>query len=156
MKAEVNKIRKHWQKQAQNRKSQENQVTCRDIWQRWLEVEMIKKYIKGAKRVLDVGCGNGYTTRQIAPLVSEVLGIDYSADMISRADKELKKSPSIKNISFKVADVTKLNKNELGTFNAAVSERCLINLASWEAQKKAIVNIASVIKKGGIFIFSEG
>lgn len=130
------------------------EVTHPDIWQRWLEIQMIRKFLRKV-RVLDIGCGNGHTTRLISPHVKEIVGIDYSPEMIKRADKELKKTKE-KNISFFVGDVLSLEKSDFGLFDTAISERCLINLASWAEQKKAIDNIATILKKRGRYIFVEG
>ncbi len=40
--------------------------------------------------------------------------------------------------------------------DVAVAQRCLINLATWENQQKAIENITRVIKPGGYFVMQEG
>lgn len=130
------------------------EVTHPDIWQRWLEIQVIKRFLE-KDRVLDVGCGNGHTARLIAPFVKNIVGIDYSSEMIKRANLELEKSLAGK-VSFQVRDVIKLKPFDLGKFNLVISERCLINLDSWEAQKRAIANIASVLKKGGRYLFVEG
>lgn len=143
------KIKEFWEERAQEGRG-ENEITHRDIWQRWLEIEYIKAFLDREARVIDIGCGNGHTTGLIAPLVKEVTGIDYSKAMIERARAA---SPRI---AFGVCDVMDLSPSGYGTFDAAISERCLINLTSWKDQKKAIGNIASVIKKGGLFLFIEG
>lgn len=152
------RIKKFWQSRADKDNITDKEVTHRDIWQRWLEIEMIKRFINKNQRVLDVGCGNGYSTRNIAPLVSEIVGIDYSEAMIKRA---IKVSYSSKNhiktsIKFKVKNVLDLDKSDFGLFDVVISERCLINLSSQEDQKKAIANIASILKPGSLFLFIEG
>lgn len=43
-----------------------------------------------------------------------------------------------------------------GSFDIAVATRCLINLATWENQQRAIGEILSCLKPGGLFITSEG
>jgi SAM-dependent methyltransferase len=134
--------------------TESTKVTHPDIWQRWLEIQMIKRFLK-KDRVLDIGCGNGHTTRLIAPFVKNIVGIDYSPEMIKRAHAELEKSLA-KKVVFEVGDVTKLSPSDFGKFDLAISERCLINLGSWEAQKTAIANIASVVKNGGRYLFVEG
>lgn len=144
------KVKDFWQNQAKN-KAPSNKVTHRDVWQRTLEIEMIKLFLT-KKRAIDIGCGNGYTTKKITPFVEEIVGIDYSSEMINRAKKE----SAHKNITYSVQDVLKLSPKNFGFFDIAISERCLINLESWSAQKKAIKNISSVLKKGGLFIFVEG
>jgi len=120
---------------------------------------MIKKMLTESDRVIDIGCGNGYTTRLIAPFVSEAVGIDYSVEMINRAmatavasQEDLRKPP----VTFRICDVLDLTPSTFGLFDLAISERCLINLASWDEQKRAIANIASILKPRGSFIFVEG
>lgn len=143
------KIKQFWEGRAQEGR-RDNEITHRDIWQRWLEIEYIKAFLNKRARVIDIGCGNGYTTGLIAPLVKEATGIDYSDAMIARARHT---SPGI---VFGVLDVANLKPSDYGIFDIAISERCLINLTSWKDQRKAIGNIASVIKKGGLFLFIEG
>ena len=43
---------------------------------------------KTGERVLDLGCGTGYLTNIIASSGAEVIGIDNSLDMITKAKKE--------------------------------------------------------------------
>ncbi len=62
--------------------------------------------LKGNESVLDLGCGDGILTKQIAELIpkGKVLGIDSSEGMISTA-KELE----AKNISFQKMDIDSIN-----------------------------------------------
>lgn len=152
------KVRRFWDSRAAKQDTAPSSVTHRDIWQRWLEIEMICRYLRKKDRVLDVGCGNGYSTRIFSGLCREVIGIDYSEAMIVRAREENPrgKKSSGKSPEFHQCDILELNQAMFGSFDAAVSERCLINLADFEKQKQAIANIASVLKPGGRFIFVEG
>ena len=43
-------------------------ITHFDIHQRQFEIEMISKYLNKDQTVLDLGCGNGYTTNSIKNL----------------------------------------------------------------------------------------
>ena len=43
-----------------------------------------------------------------------------------------------------------------GTFDVAISQRCLINLPNWEAQAQAIATVSKVLKPRGIFFLQEG
>jgi len=149
------KIRNFWQSRAADKTLSSSEVTHKDIWQRWLEIETIKRYLKSGDRVLDAGCGNCYTTREISSSVREIIGIDSSPEMIKRALEE-KKTEGIESINFAVLDVLELDQSKFGLFNVVISERCLINLDSWEKQQRAIANLASVISPGGRLIFVEG
>lgn len=155
---DVNSVKDFWQTRATAGVG-DNEVTHSDIWQRWLEIETVRRFLRQTDRVIDIGCGNGFTTRSIANLVREVVGIDYSEEMIGRANAAQAADPLAnrqKAMTFQVCDVTALTPANFGTFDVAISERCLINLADWNAQKRAIANIASVVKPGGRFLFIEG
>src|SRR6266404_9439899 len=66
-------------------------ATNPDTHYRSLEIESILRAISAMKHetILDVGCGNGYTTRAIAKRFPEatVYGVDFSQDMIDEAAK---------------------------------------------------------------------
>jgi SAM-dependent methyltransferase len=122
------------------------QVTHPDVWQRWLEIETIKRLLWREAVVIDVGCGNGFATKQLAPLVKSIVGVDQSDGMIRRA-KEEGALPS--NATFAVADVLDLSPAQVGTFDVALTIRCLINLPDWQMQQGALANIAGILKPGG-------
>jgi trans-aconitate 2-methyltransferase len=65
-------------------------------------------HLKGNERILDLGCGDGNLTSQLAELVPDgfVLGIDGSVGMIEEANK-IRKS----NLSFLLKDINKLDFN---------------------------------------------
>ena len=88
----------------------------------------------------------------LASYAKEVVAVDYSAAMIERAKKAF---PHFENVTFRVADVLALDI-EPGSFDVAISQRCLINLTSWEDQKRALENIAGTLKPGGVFVLQEG
>ncbi|MCZ6503708.1 MAG: class I SAM-dependent methyltransferase, partial [Gammaproteobacteria bacterium] len=155
---DTEKVKEFWQDRGNQSDVSDKEVTHHDFWQRHLEIELIKKFLVHSARVLDVGCGNGYTTNHIAPMVREIVGIDFSENMINRAIEEGQKKNILdkESIVFKVANVLDLDPSLFGYFDIVISERCLINLDSWENQKKAISKLASVLKPGGLFIFVEG
>lgn len=103
----------------------------------------LKKY----KKILDLGCGSGKITREIAALSpdSEVVGVDFSADMIKEANQIIN---GIKNLSFKVADAQGLAYEE--EFDLIFSFSCF----HWiEDQQKALNCIAHALKpEGTLFI----
>ena len=151
MNAPVEVVKRFWEDRADAPGVGDSEVTHADVWQRQLEIETILKLVGRGDRVLDVGCGSGYTTKRIAPHVAEVTGIDYSDAMIRRAVAS-GSGPA----TFAVKDVLDLGPADFGVFDAAISERCLINLSGWAEQCRAIDNIASVLRPAGRFIFIEG
>jgi SAM-dependent methyltransferase len=150
----VSDVKQFWDGRAADPALDASQVTHPDIWQRWLEIETIKTLVSSRDRVIDVGCGAGYATKQIAPFVSEILGTDFSAGMIKRALSDEADVPP--NARFEVADVLNLSADQFGMFDVALTTRCLINLPDWPAQQRALRNIARVVKPGGLYIFVEG
>jgi trans-aconitate 2-methyltransferase len=64
--------------------------------------------LKGGERVLDVGCGNGKITTQIARRVPQggVVGVDASADMVAFASESF--CATQPNLRFEVADARHL------------------------------------------------
>lgn len=145
-------IKAFWETRAEDQASDEELVTHRDRNQRLLENELILQDLPKGKRVLDIGCGNGYSTGIFAERSAFVLGIDYSEAMIKRASN---KFAGVPNVGFQVQDALALDL-PAAEFDVAISQRCLINLVSWEAQQQALANIARVLKPGGLFFFQEG
>jgi SAM-dependent methyltransferase len=147
------RVKEFWETRAQDHSLTDAEATHQDVWQRWLEIETIKPFLRATDRMVDVGCGSGYATRLLAPLVRETLGLDFSESMIERARAAAAGTP---NLRYEVANALELDPAALGRFDVALSVRCLINLESWELQQRAIENIARLLPPGGRFIFVEG
>ena len=115
-------------------------------------------------RILDIGCGDGYTTLNIAKNFpgTAFTGVDYSGNMIANAQLNLKSlSLSTAHLSFQVADATHIsNYFEPGSFDFILSDRCLINLENRTNQYSAIKQIGGLLKQGGYYLaienFEEG
>lgn len=149
-------VKEYWQERARA-PAADNALTHPDVWQRWLEIELIRQYVGASDRLIDVGCGNGYTIRQMAPRGGRTVGIDYSEEMIDAANRSLEASKDdTGNITFAVHNVLELSPESFGLFDVAISERCLINLSSRMEQQQAIARIASLLSAGGRFLLVEG
>jgi trans-aconitate 2-methyltransferase len=100
--------------------------------------------LKGNERVLDVGCGNGKTTAEIAARVpeGEVVGVDASAEMIAFAAAQGAIHP---NLQFAVADARKLPYQY--EFDLVVS----FNALHWiPDQDHALRSIRGTVKDTGL------
>ena len=101
--------------------------------------------LKGTKRVLDVGCGNGKVTAEIASGVPQgsVLGVDSSADMIAFALSRF--GPRLRpNLRFEIADARRLTFRD--QFDLVVS----FNALHWiHEQDQALRSIRSAMKFDG-------
>lgn len=157
----VNKlnIKKYWEDQAKNFK-ESPLATAPDVYYRNLEIDRIIGYLKNNKSVLDIGCGNGYSTLKFAKIFfyANFLGIDYSEEMIKFAERTLLSEKALKGrVKFDVGNVMSLSSYAptRKKFDYIVSERCLINLLNWEEQKKALLEMKKVLKKNGKIILCE-
>ena len=100
---------------------------------------------KRGERILDVGCGTGHLSDQIAATGAEVTAIDLSADMIARARAA---HPAI---HFEVADARKLNY--VNEFEAVFSNATL----HWINDPEAVaVSISRALRRGGRFVAEFG
>jgi trans-aconitate methyltransferase len=101
--------------------------------------------LEGTERVLDVGCGDGKVTAEIARCVprGSVLGIDPSQDMVSFASAHF--GPSVQpNLRFEVADARRLSYQK--EFDLVVS----FNALHWvPEQAAALRSIRAALKPGG-------
>lgn len=70
----------------------------------------IKKIIKPNSRILDVGCGTGRFSFNLADNAESIIGIDLSKRNIESANKKLSKHPN-KKLSFKHTTISDLLKN---------------------------------------------
>jgi trans-aconitate methyltransferase len=100
--------------------------------------------VERGHRVLDVGCGSGAITKDIAALVGPqgfVVGIDSSAHLIAQAQNTYAQVP---NLSFAVEDVNQYRPSAL--FDVVTSARVL----QWLAHPAQVVEVLfSFLKPGG-------
>ncbi|WP_457569446.1 class I SAM-dependent methyltransferase, partial [Desulfurobacterium sp.] len=77
---------------------------------KWARELIEKLSLKGNERVLDIGCGDGKVTFEIAQRVPDgyVVGIDSSEEMIKLASKMFPPS-KYPNLSFKLLDVREMD-----------------------------------------------
>lgn len=158
MKGKYIDIRNYWDERAKNNFLSPT-ATTNDIYLRELEVISIVEKLKELKITsgyfIDIGCGDGLTTIKIASNFPKIriLGIDYSENMIRIAREYLKDYPEISGrVNFEVMDIFELDKKYKGVFDVSLTVRCLINLPSFQLQKKAIKVISSITSKVAIMI----
>jgi len=120
-----------------------------------IEQEFIRAQIPRGSRVLDLGCGNGGTLVRLAQEKGcRCVGIDFSPEMAKVATiavEEAGVQDSVEIHNFSVPPVP----DQFGTFDVVISERCLINLATAEEQKKAVQGVADVLNTGGKYLMVE-
>jgi len=99
-----------------------------------------------ADRVLDVGCGNGQTTRAAARAATDgsALGIDLSNRMLELA-RQLAAGESLTNVAFEQADA-QVHRFEADSYDAAVSRFGAMFFADPVA---GFANIRAALRPGG-------
>jgi len=100
-------------------------------------------------RGVDIGCGNGYFTRALKKAGYEVLGIDISPEMLTRA-QELSLKEGVRT-EFLLGDITKLKLNFKADFAVAVND--CINYVPKDKLSAAFSHVHAALKKGAPFIF---
>jgi len=142
---------RHWNDRALT-EGDDARVNIADTVQRDLELQFIFSQLPGDARVLEVGCGNGYVTRQLRERVRHVDAFDYAENMVARGRANYGET----NNRFFHASVLDPDACEAGAYDAAVCVRVLINLRDCGEQATALGNIARWLKPGGRLILVEG
>lgn len=100
---------------------------------------------KSGERILDLGCGTGHLTSQIAATGAEAVGIDRSPDMIQQARE---KYPALR---FEVMDAREIAFPE--SFDAVFSNATL----HWIREpERVIAGVVKALRPGGRFVVEFG
>jgi len=105
--------------------------------------------IGGDDRVLDVGCGNGETTRDAARAGAAAHGVDLSSLMVERA-RSLAAAEGLTNATFEQADA-EVHPFEPAGYDVAISRFGTMFFADAEA---AFANIAAALRPGGRLVMT--
>jgi len=122
------------------------------VQQSWARELIAKLNLCGNQHILDVGCGDGKVTAEIARAVphGSVMGVDASAEMIGFARKAFPPS-EISNLKFQITDAREIRfktRFDLVFSNAALH---------WVDDHEAILRgAAAALKPGGRLVVSCG
>jgi SAM-dependent methyltransferase len=109
---------------------------------------LLNKYLPSEK-ALDFGCGPGISTRFLAGLGFEVIGVDINQNMVKEALSE----PD--GIPFAWIEHGKMPfKSE--SFDLVLSIMVLLEMPDLKTMQEAVNEIARIIKPGGIFLTVVG
>ena len=113
-------------------------------WQR--RVKMLTSHISSSDNVLEIGCGTGYFTKEIAKTGANVTAIDISPELLQIAKEEIPDT----NVSFVIENAYDLSF-EANCFDSIVGSSVLHHLEI----EKAISEMFRVLKSGGSLFFTE-
>jgi trans-aconitate methyltransferase len=125
------------------------------VQQTWARELIAKLELRGEKNILDIGCGDGKVTAEIARAVPNglVVGTDASPQMIAFAKKifPAKKNP---NLQFQICDARKISAKKFAVkFDVVFSNAAL----HWvDDHEKILRGAAAVLKSGGRLVVSCG
>ena len=113
-------------------------------WKR--RVGMLKEKLEPGSRVLELGCGTGYFTRELVDTGAEITAIDISPDLLGEARKEIRSS----NVEFRVDNAYELSFGN-GSFDHVIGSSVLHHLEI----REALSEMYRVLKPGGQVAFTE-
>ncbi len=103
----------------------------------------------GGKSILDLGCGEGFYTRQFSHLgATRVVGVELSPKMIELAKQEEAREPL--GIEYIVADVCELS--QIGSFELVAASYLLNHAQTEEQLLKMCQTISANLKPSGRFV----
>ena len=114
---------------------------------RWARrVKMLSNHLRVGMRVLELGCGTGYFTRELARSGADIVAIDVSPELleIARADC------STPNVRYEIQDACVMSYRD-AVFDSVVGSSVLHHFEI----KGALLEIYRVLKSGGTIYFTE-
>jgi ubiquinone/menaquinone biosynthesis C-methylase UbiE len=120
---------------------------CRDYLNNPAMFELLEDV--SGKRLLDLGCGEGYNTRLMARKGAEVVGVDFSEKMIRLAREEETKEPL--GIKYHLSDAARLDM--LGDECIDIIS-CFMVYQDFEDVESVTGEVARVLKEDGYVVIS--
>ncbi|WP_440613444.1 class I SAM-dependent methyltransferase [Candidatus Pelagibacter sp. HIMB1748] len=147
-------IKDHYDKVALLHKKSSSS-TMQDIKIRSLETDFILSELNKLKKkrikILDVGCGNGYSLSIISKKFKkfDLYGYEQNLSLLKIASDRLKNKAKIFH-----KDIRRIDKIS-EKFDLIICQRVIINILNSKDQKKALKNLICLVKKNGVLLFIE-
>ncbi|TFF68161.1 class I SAM-dependent methyltransferase [Candidatus Thorarchaeota archaeon] len=118
------------------------------------EIPFIVEAVGGVrgKRILDLACGTGRHGIALSGLGADVVGVDSSEEMVSRARQMAEEDDAA--VEFMMADMADIKDTVSGLFDMVI---CLGNslalLPSQDTVQRVIADVHHLLAPGGVFLF---
>lgn len=114
---------------------------------RWARrVKMLSNHLRVGMRVLELGCGTGYFTRELARSEAHIVAVDVSPELLEMARADC----STTNVSYEIQNACAMSYRD-AVFDSVVGSSVLHHLET----KEALREIYRVLKVGGTIYFTE-
>ena len=114
---------------------------------RWARrVNMLSSHLKPGMAVLELGCGAGYFTKELARSGAEIVAIDVSPELLEIA----RSNCSVPNVQYQIENAYELSYGD-AVFDSVVGSSVLHHLEI----EKALRDIYRVLKPAGTIYFTE-
>jgi ubiquinone/menaquinone biosynthesis C-methylase UbiE len=157
-------IRQYWNNRARTTDPASKQATTYDVFLRECEIAKLKEKLEACSlpsgcTVVDLGCGDGYSTVSLAAALPEAgfIGVDWSEEMLNLARQRLATEPDVSGrVSFRQGDMRTLGDSLADeSFEVFLTMRSLINLTTSQQQYATISQIGGHLKPGGYYFCIE-
>ncbi|MDA2921837.1 class I SAM-dependent methyltransferase, partial [Patescibacteria group bacterium AH-259-L07] len=122
------------------------------VWHQQNDIDPVIFNILGSvknKKIIEIGCGNGYFARLLAKRGADVTAIDLSSKLLTFAIAKEEHKPL--GIKYLIRDAANLRDLKSKSFDIGISNMSLMDIADTES---AIKEMSRVLKRGNRFIFS--
>lgn len=135
-----------------------NKIMTWGLDQRWRRLAAKECLASGSGRILDIGCGTGEMTIELARQAgrnTEIIGLDFNRNMLEVAERKARESGSSERLSFISGDATELPFSN-GYFDGVAISFAFRNLSYNNPMMGQYVSqVLRVLKAGGRFVIIE-
>ena len=113
---------------------------------------VFESYLTPGSRILDLGCGCGRTSLELAKKGFQVTAIDFAPKMIAAAKKQAEILDI--DVEFYTADATKMTYKSASFDNIIFSYNGIEQIPGRKNREKVLQDVYKILKPGGYFIFT--
>ncbi|MFD6910780.1 amino acid adenylation domain-containing protein [Streptomyces virginiae] len=118
----------------------------------WL-LDQARRHFRGGLPVIDLGCGNGRYSRELAPYYPSVIGVDVSASAIEHAKREAEGVPNVDYLAIDMTDTEQAAVLGEGPYNIFV--RGVFHVLDSEARARLAAVADRLLGDEGTLIVHE-